>query len=158
MLLSKGHRHIAIVLPHDSYGGEKDSEQGLRDALNSSTDARISVLTHDESPEHLCSLVDDILAKPNAPTAFLVARSPHALAVTMHLMRRRRRVPGDVAVVTTDDHPILQSISPAIARYTLDEAQFARRLTLAARQLAESGILPANAIRLIPKFLPGETL
>ena len=56
------------------------------------------------------------------------------------------------------DDPILQSISPTLTRYTMDAEQFARRLTLAARQLTESGILPAHAIRLMPEFLPGETV
>ncbi len=158
LLLRKGHRHITLVLPQDAFGGEADSEQGLREAVYGSKNVTINVLSHDETPEHLCSLLDESLAQSNPPTAFLVARAKHSLAVTMHLLRRGLRIPQDVAIVSTDDDPILQSISPALTRYTMNTEQFARRLTLAARQLTESGMLPANAIRLMPKFLPGETV
>lgn len=158
LLLRKGHRNIALVLPQDAFGGEADSEQGLREAVNVSKNVTINVLSHNESAEHLCSLLDEALAQNNPPTAFLVARAKHSLAVTMHLLCRGLRIPKDIAIVSTDDDPILQSISPSLTRYTMDAELFARRLTLAARQLTESGMLPANAIRLMPEFLPGETV
>ena len=82
----------------------------------------------------------------------------HVLTVMMHLMRRGKRIPQDVAVISRDDDPFLQSTSPAVTRYAINPAQFARRVSLAARQLAETGTLPAHAIRLMPKFLPGETV
>lgn len=158
LLLRKGHRRIALILPKDAFGGEADSEQGLREAVGHSKNTVVNLLSHDESANHLCSLLDETLALPNPPTAFLVARAKHSLAVTVHLLRRGLRIPQDVAVVSTDDDPVLNSISPALTRYTMDAERFARRLTLAARQLTESGILPTHAIRLMPEFLPGETV
>jgi DNA-binding LacI/PurR family transcriptional regulator len=103
-------------------------------------------------------LLDEALRPPNPPTAFLVARPPHVLTVMMHLMRHGRRIPQDVAVISRDNDPFLESIAPLVARYAINQAQFARRLSMAARQLAETGTLPPHAIRLMPAFLPGETV
>ncbi len=75
LLLRKGHRHISLVLPKDAFGGEADSEQGLREAVDVSKNVVVNVLSHDETADHLCSLLDEALAQTNPPTAFLVARA-----------------------------------------------------------------------------------
>lgn len=159
MLLRKGHRRLALVLPQDAYGGDLVSEDGLREALTSMAEAsRLRVLRHDGTTAHLCSLLDAVLCSADPPTAFLVARPPHALTVMMHLVRRSKRIPQDVAVISRDNDPFLESSTPLIARYAINPAQLARRLFVAVRQLAETGSLSTHAIRLMPNFLPGETV
>lgn len=158
VLLRKGHRRIALVLPQGAYGGDADSEQGLREALEATPEARLRILSHDGTTAHLCSLLDAAMRSPNPPTAYVVARALHVLAVMMHLMRRGKRIPQDVAVISRDDDPFLQSTCPAVTRYAINPAQLARRVSMAARQLAETGTLEPKAIRLMPKYLPGETV
>jgi DNA-binding LacI/PurR family transcriptional regulator len=158
VLLRKRHMHIALVLPPGTYGGDVASEGGLRESLNTTPGAHLRVLRHDGTAAHLCALLDDAMCSPNSPTAFVVAHAVHVLTVMTHLMRRGKRIPQDVAVISRDDDPFLQSTSPAVTRYAINPAQFARRVSLAARQLAETGTLPAHAIRPMPKFLPGETV
>ena len=159
LLLRKGHRSIALVLPKDAYGGDLVSEEGLREALASAqAPIQLRVLRHDDVTPNLCKMLDQILLSPNPPTAFLVARSPCVLTVMMHLMRRGKRIPQDVAVISRDNDPFLQATAPIVARYMINPGQIARRLSMAARQLAETGTMPAHAIRLIPKFVPGETV
>jgi len=156
-LLRKGHRRICLVLPRDSFGGERERERGLREALATTPNACVEVLRHDGGAGHLCSLLDGSLAQKEPPTAFLVARAKHANAVMMHLLRRGHRIPEDLAVISADDDPFLEAVLPEVTRYTIDTEKFARRLSKAARQLIESGMLPASAIREMPEFLPGET-
>jgi DNA-binding LacI/PurR family transcriptional regulator len=160
MLLRKGHRRVALVLPQGATGGDADSEQGLREALASSSraDIHLRVLHHNGSTAHLCSLLDEALRLPDPPTAILVARAKHVLTVVMHLLRRGRRIPQDVAVISRDDDPFFQYATPTVARYAIDQTQFAHRLAMASRQLAETGALPAHAIRQMPEFIGGETL
>ena len=158
VLLRKGHRRIALVLPQNAQGGDMDSEQGMREALKGTPEAHLRILRHDGTTAHLCDLLDAVTHSPNQPTAFLVARALHSLTVMIHLMRRGKRIPQDLAVISRDDDPFLQSTSPAITRYTTNPAQFARRVSMAARQLAETGTLPAHAIRLMPEFIAGETV
>jgi DNA-binding LacI/PurR family transcriptional regulator len=157
-LLRRGHRRISLVLPRNAQGGDLDSERGVREALATHPEASLSVLRHDGTTAHLCALLDDALRSPHPPTAFLVARAIHVLTVMMHVMRRGKRIPQDVAVISRDDDPFLQSTSPAVARYATDAAQFARRVSTAALQLAETGTLPLHSIRFMPKFIPAATV
>ncbi len=158
VLLRKGHRRIALVLPQGERGGDADSEQGLREGLKGSPDAHLRVLSHDGTTAHLCTLLDAAMRSANPPTAYLVARALHVLTVMTHLMRRGKRIPQDVAVISRDDDPSLDSTCPAVTRYAINPAQLARRVSMLARQLAETGTLKPKAIRLMPKHLPGETV
>ncbi|HYF37856.1 MAG TPA: substrate-binding domain-containing protein [Prosthecobacter sp.] len=158
LLWRKGYRHVALVLHRDVYGGDVESEAGLRDALRSLAGTHLEVLRHDGTSAHVCALVDKALGSARSPTAFVVAGTMQVVTVMMHLARRGKRIPGDVAVICRDDDPFLQAAVPTVARYSTDRTAFARRLALAARQLAETGSLPAHAIRLMPKLLDGESL
>ena len=158
LLLRKGHRQLALVLPQDAYAGDVVSEEGFREALAASPEtARLRVLRHDGTTPHLCSLLDAALQSASPPTAFVVAPAVQVLTVMLHLLRRGRRIPQDAAVISRADDPVLQAATPVVARYAINPEQFARRLSTAVRQLAETGTLPAHAIRLMPAFLPGET-
>ena len=158
VLLRKGHQQIALVLPQDVYGGDADSELGLKELVATSKDAQMHVLRHDGSAEHICALMDEALCSKNAPTAFVVARAMHSLTVLVHLLNSGKRIPQDVAVISRDDDTFLEAVRPSVTRYANDAERYARRLSSAARQLAETGMLPANAIRLMPEFVPGETV
>ncbi len=157
VLLRKGHRRIALVLPQHAYGGDADSEQGLMDALASTPGAGLVPLRHNGSAAHICALLDGIMRSQGPPTAYVVARTPHVLTVMMHLMRRGKRIPEDVAVISRDDDPYLQSTSPIVTRYAISPDQLARRVVLAARQMTDTGALEPKAIRLMPEFIAGET-
>jgi DNA-binding LacI/PurR family transcriptional regulator len=157
-LLRKGHRSIAIILPKGIHGGDAESERGFREAVANWREPVFSrVLQQDGQVPSLCRLLDETLRLQNPPTAFVVARARPVLTVVTHLLRRRIRIPQDVAVISRDDDAFLQFATPAITRYAVDPPQFARRLTMAVRQLAEEGIRQARPIRLMPKFLAGET-
>lgn len=158
LLLGKGHRRIALCLPEGATGGEADSELGLREATAGSESARMSLIRHDGSALNLCALLDKILTSDIPPTAIIVARAVHVLTVITHLQRRGLQIPGDMAVISRDDESFLRHLTPTVARYTLAPTRFTRRLSRAARQLAETGSLPPRATRLIPKFVPGETV
>lgn len=157
LLLRRGHRHLAMVLPVSSTGGDLDSERGLRESLDGHANAMLTVLRH-RSKAHLCTLLDETLKSRSRPTAYLVARAVHALTVTMHLMRRGIRLPQDAVVLSRDDESFLWHASPSPARYTVDAEQFARRAAKAMRELAETGSLASRVIRMMPKLIEDETL
>lgn len=159
MLCGKGHRHIAFIRPAGDYGGDMQSEQGLREALGGSSHApSLQVIIHDGTAAHLCSLLDRALRSARPPTACVVARAIHVLTVLMHLLQRGKRIPQDMAVISRDDEAFLQHTVPAATRYAANTGQFARSVCKAARQLAEAGTLPPKAIRLMPRLIRGETL
>lgn len=158
VLLRRGHKRLALVLQQDAYDGDVDSERGFREAVNRHPGAKIRVLRHDGTAGHLCSLLDKVLRSPGAPTGYLVVRAVHALTVAMHLMRRKRRLPQDAAVLSRDDEAYLEHTSPSLSRYAINMDQFARKVCNAVCGLAATRTLPAHAVRLMPKFIPGETV
>ena len=157
LLWRKGHRQIGLVLTKNIYGGDIASEEGLREALKDMPGAHLHVLRHDNQASSLCALLDESMRSPRPPTAYLVGGSTHVLTVMMHLMRRGKRIPQDVSVISRDNDPILDATSPSVARYAIQPEQLATRIALAVRQLAETHTLPAHPIRLMPTFVPGDS-
>ena len=157
LLWRKGHRRIALVLAKGVYGGDIASEEGLRESLKDLPEAQLKVIRHNGTTAHLCTQIDESLRSAHPPTAYVVTRASYVLTLMMHLMRRGRRIPQDVAVISRDNDPILDSTSPSVARYATQPAQLANRIARAVRQLAETNILSSNVIRLMPTFVPGES-
>ncbi len=158
LLWRKGHRRIALVLPNSHLGGDIASETGLREALGQMGGASLKILHHDGTTSGICRVVDDSLKAPHPPTAYIVGRSAHILTVMMHLMRRGKRIPQDVAVLARDSDPTLECTSPKVSRYSSDPKQFAARLITALRQLAEHGATSTPTVRLMPNYVEGETV
>ena len=158
VLWRKGHRRLALVQLRDAYDGDVESERGFREALSKHADAQLSVLRHDGSAAHVCSLLDKALHSLSPPTGYLVVCARHALTVAMHLMRRKLRLPLDAAVLSNDDETYLQHTSPVLSRYAVNPDQFASKVAKAVRELVETGSLPPRAIRLMPEFIAGETV
>ncbi len=157
LLRRKGHRQVALVRPEGDYGGDLDSEAGLREAFTGAGAPALRVLRHNGSAAHLVARLDAMLKAPNAPTAFVVARAVHALTVVMHLQRLGKRLPQDVMVISRDDESFLQHAVPRITRYATSPTVFARKVSQAVRRIAEGGTLPRRALRLMPDLVPGET-
>lgn len=157
MLKQKGHKHIALLLPDSSHGGDVESEHGFHEAL-AATDASPLVLRHHESTTQLIEQLDDALRRKPVPTAFLVARSSHVLTVITHLLRLGHKLPRDFAVVSRDDDAFLDHVVPRITRYAADPTKFARRLSRLVLELGQTGHTSVKPVRLMPNLKRGETV
>jgi DNA-binding LacI/PurR family transcriptional regulator len=157
LFVGKGHRRIALLLPESQTAGDQASEIGFLEgaAKNKSTSA--CIVRHNETTEGLCRRVDSLVAGNNRVTAFLVARSAHALTAMTHLQRRGLQLPKDVALVSRDSDAFLDFVVPSVARYVCDPAMFARRVSRLVLQLMTEGTAPARQQLLTPEFFKGET-
>lgn len=158
LLRGKGHRSILLLLPRGNTVGESETEAGLREAMGEGEDAILQVIRHDGTAANLTNLLDKSLNSQDPPTCCVVARALHVLTVVTHLLRRGMRIPHDIAVISRDDEPFLDHLTPDVTRYAINPSRFTRRISLAARQLAEAGSLPPKSIRLIPQYRPGESV
>jgi len=160
VLVAGGCKHPALVLPRGNSGGDRDSETGFREAWqhSSAMTGDPVVVHHDGTVKGLCSQLDAALSKSPGADGFIVARSGHALTTLTHLTRRGVRVPQDVAVISRDDDTFLDFAVPTVARYASDPAQFARRLSRVATQLVQQGVSPNRSLRLMPRYVAGETV
>jgi DNA-binding LacI/PurR family transcriptional regulator len=159
-LRKHGHHSVALIRPELDFGGDVESEEGLREGLGGdSADAPfLHVLRHDGSRDKICALLNSVLKSRRPPTACVVARAAHVLTVMSFLMSRGLRIPEDMAVMARDDEPFLAHLVPDVTRYVVNGAQFASLVSKAVRQLAEGGTLPRRAVRLMPEYLRGGTL
>lgn len=156
MLMQKGHRRIALLLPGSSHGGDAESEHGFREASTTSAATPI-VIQHHEASEQVAEHLDVLLKRKPAPTAFVVARSIHTLTVITHLLRCGHKLPRDFAVVSRDDDAFLDHVVPRITRYSADTAKFAKRLSKLVLELAQTGRTSTTPVRLMPDLRRGET-
>jgi DNA-binding LacI/PurR family transcriptional regulator len=61
-------------------------------------------------------------------------------------------------VLSRDNDPILEATSPSVARYSIQPKQLATRIAQALRQLADSGTIENQNIRLMPEYLAGDSI
>lgn len=158
LLMRKGHLRLGLVLQEDIYDGDIESERGFSEAIRCHPSAQLRVLRHDGTTAGLCSLIDRVLRSPKPPTGYLVIRAAHALTVAMHLMRRKVRLPGDMAVLSRDDEAYLAHTSPILSRYAINVSQFARKICDAVGTLTTDHSQRPRAVRLMPEWIAGETV
>jgi len=130
----------------------------LESVIRSEPAASLRVVTHNGSAASVCAAIDKSLRYLPSLTAYVVCGAAHVLTVVMHLMRRGRRVPADISVVSRDGDQILESASPTLARYDTQPGKLASEACRAVRQLLESGVVSPRNVKLMPEFVPGESL
>ncbi|MBL9184314.1 MAG: substrate-binding domain-containing protein [Verrucomicrobiaceae bacterium] len=157
LLVKKGHRRITLLLPDSTHGGDAESELGYREGLSVSGTTP-AIVRHRESAADLVRCLDEALRGPMKPTAFLVARSMHALTVVSHLLRQGHRLPRDLAVVSRDDDAFLDHLVPKVTRYAANPARFARQLSKLVLEVAQTGRARPKPMRLMPDLVRGETV
>ncbi len=158
-LLRKGHRRIAFVVLDRNYAGDVASEQGLRDALAPRKEtATLIPLRHDGSTANICAVIDQSLRSSAPPSAYVVCNAAQVLTVMMHLLKRGKRIPEDVSVISRDNDPILETAVPPVARYDIQADKLAGSISQAFRQVVDTGTASPKTLRLTPTYAPGESV
>ncbi len=152
----RGHKNLALVLPSEGLVGDAESETGFVQGCRNHPAPMI--LRHDGTRENLVRRLECALRQKTPPTAFLVARAGHALTVLTFLMGQGTRFPEDCAVISRDNEPFLDFVTPSVARYRADRHAFARRLSRVILQMVRGGSIPPRPIRLIPNLVTGGTV
>jgi DNA-binding LacI/PurR family transcriptional regulator len=158
LFLSKGHRRLALLIPDGDLAGERESEDGFREATRQCVEqgGEALVVRHDCTREGICNRLDGLLRRTRPPTAFMVSRTPQVLAAVGHLHQRGLRLPQDVSLISRDEDFFLDHVVPTVARYGLDPMGLARAIARAVlKQLRGDGGVTCH--RFIPQFVPGET-
>lgn len=158
-LFARGCRQPALVVPQGDYAGDRESEAGFGEGLRRGRAHATAplVLRHDGSVAGLCAKLDSALRSKPRVDGLIVARAGHALTTLTALTQRGVRVPEEVALISRDDDAFLDLAVPRITRYTSDPAHFARKVSRAVLELAQQGFLAPRAVRLLPRFVSGET-
>ena len=99
----------------------------------------------------------DALFRLTPPTALIVDETAWFIAAMNHLLRLGLRVPDDVSMVSTDDHPTLHCCHPPVARIAWDSGPVIRRILKWAHNISHGR--PDIRQSLTPsRFIPGGTI
>lgn len=158
--LARGHRRLALLNPTPVLAGDLESEKGFKEGVQKTTacDVNVSIIRHNGTVGDICSKVDVLLKSSQPCTGFLVSRSQHVLTVMSYLMSRGLHFPKDVALISRDNDPFLASMTPSVARYSLNPSHFARAISNLVVSTVRSGVAGTKDTHMMPEFLSGQTL
>ncbi len=152
--LAKGHRHLAILRPDTKLAGDLQSVAGFQEGVGHD----VPCVQHDSTVRGICAALRRLFNAVPRPTGLFVFHAPHLLTALGWLQQAGLQVPRDVSVICRDHQPFLESVLPAPTRYELDAKAFARKLSRLVASLVASGFPRASQQRLLPTFVPGDTL
>jgi DNA-binding LacI/PurR family transcriptional regulator len=149
----EGHRRIAFLAPDSGLAGDLASEEGFREgcaATRKSDAGSALIVRHAGTAAHITARLAALFASPDRPTALLVAKPAHTLAVIAYLLKHGRRVPYDVSLIARDRE---QLFAETISHYHFDDETFAHRLSRLMLQLVDHGNLRPEPSLIFPRYV-----
>ncbi|HNQ89895.1 MAG TPA: substrate-binding domain-containing protein [Verrucomicrobiota bacterium] len=160
LFLARGHRQVAFLKVDTGLAGDEASEEGFLEGARGTRGPAIEavIARHDGSIKDICRQLSALLGRARRPTGLLVAKPENVLTVLGCLSRRGMRVPQDISVISRDDDPLLDHVLPTVARYSADSAAMARKVSKWVVSTVQTGVIRPREDRLMPQFVPGESL
>jgi DNA-binding LacI/PurR family transcriptional regulator len=149
----QGHRRMALLVPDSGLAGDLASEEGFREGGRSNPHLASNeplILRHAGTAASITARLKTAFELPQPPTALLVAKPVHALAVIAYLMRRGIKVPDSVSLICRDGDPLFDE---TICHYCFDEEAFAHRLSRLMLQLVDKGSLRPGPNLIFPRYV-----
>ena len=158
LLRRLGHspERIAYLGPEERLVGNVEAETGLLEGAEDGAKPHLHRVPVNDTGT-LVATVDRVLAEEN-PTALVIMRPMHALAVLGHLGRRGVDIPGRLSLLVLDDNPILRHAIPSPSRYVKNPQRFSTLLRRAIDSTLEDSGRQRGEARMIPELEQGETL
>ena len=161
LLLGKGHRNIALVVPHSGVAGYLVSEKGFNEAIaqhGRRDQIKSTIVRHNGTAQSITAKLDALFYSKHVPTALLVAKPLHVFIVIIYLLKHGLTVPGTVSFIARDYDHVFESVSPIISHYYLPNDTFARRCSQMMVRLINHGTLPTEPVLISPRYVAGETV
>ncbi|HEU5081239.1 MAG TPA: LacI family DNA-binding transcriptional regulator [Opitutaceae bacterium] len=160
VLLSAGHRRVALLNGRTGRAGDAESEAGFIAGVRESphSDAVPLVVHHEYSPASLSRALNRLLEISQPPTALLVSNAASYLTVISVLAQRGLRVPRDVSVISRDDEPFLSALVPTPGRYSVSPNAFAKKLLRPIMQVISGEAIMPRKTLILPQYVKGGSL
>lgn len=160
LLLARGHRRIALLMPDSNLAGDVESQSGFMEAAREapSGKADLKIIQHQRTVAHQCKVIDRLMKSSQRPTSIIVTHPNHALTTMGYLMKHQIHLPGQVSLISRDDDHFFSYVVPSVARYSVSTTLFCRKICRIALELVQSGSVSLHTHRLLPEFIQGETL
>lgn len=159
ILLSKGHRRLAMIAPSSLGPGDKASVEGFHEALESIPgNVAPKIVYHDGTSASLNKRVNTLFRSAHPPTALIVINPKCTLMVLVQLLRKGMLVPEKVSLIARDQDTIFNELTPNIAHYAFDVNTYTKRLARLILHLVDQRQLPLEPNLIFPQFVPGGTV
>jgi len=160
VLSGLGHRRMVFLTHKFPRAGDLESELGFVEGVKQSrrTDAEAIIMYHEDTVAGVGLVVRRILKMKPVPTALLILRSHYYLAVATRLMQKGVRIPEDISLVSRDNDFFLSFVAPTPTRYEVSPHTMAQTLLQIVLEVASGTVRSQRNLRLIPKFLRGESI
>ena len=155
-----GHRRIAVVVPDTLLAGDKASVEGFKAGArdHEKGELQAETISHDGTPAGIFRSIDRLMSFSPRPTGIFSAGGLQTVAVMTRLLQLGIRIPEEISVISRDDDPALDFVSPTTARYYRPPIKFARGVfRQIERQLAVPRSTHAPSL-IFPDFLPKATV
>ena len=157
---ARGHRRLVLLNPKSGLAGDLECERSFCDAAAKfqTGNSEALIAHHNGTPPDICARFNALLQRRPPPTGFLVSGPKYTVTALGFLIRRGLRLPNDAALIGRDDDSFMEYVVPTVARYATDPTLFARKVSRTVLRLMQGGDVPARDYRVMPRFVPGETL
>ncbi|HEX7350912.1 LacI family DNA-binding transcriptional regulator, partial [Brachybacterium sp.] len=120
-LIELGHRHLAFAGPVNSTDGVVAHRlAGLREAAAEAGIDTVRVLPADHEPRAAARVVEQLLGRPDQPSAVVAASDTLAAELVGELLDRGIDVPGQMSVIGFDDMAVSRWMRPQLTTVAQD--------------------------------------
>lgn len=160
-LVAKGHTRLVLLIPDSGLAGDLACEQSFLETaerLLRPQNGEALIAHHQGRPDSIVHRLATLTQRRPPPTGFLVTDTRYTLSALGYFLRQGLRLPNDVALISRDSDHFLEFVVPTLARYATNPTLFARRVSRVVLRLVEGGDMLPGDYRVMPRFVPGETL
>jgi DNA-binding LacI/PurR family transcriptional regulator len=154
-----GHTRVAVLTPPQPLAGDLACKEGFADYFaQSAPDVAVVEIAAGEKPKQLCTRLDGAMQLRARPTGIFSLRQNLTLTAWLHLLQLKFAVPGDVALLSRDSHPLVDAALPGLAHYSRPVDLLAGKVIRLAQALLISRAVSTEPVRVMPEFIAGGTL
>ena len=160
ILAARGRRRLALLMPRSGQAGNLQSERGFQEAGDRLTSSGVVTLVahHDGTPTGVCRKLDALMSGTSPIDGLVVAKPVHVVTTVTHLLRKGIKLPQQLALISRDHEPFMESIVPTVARYDRNPTLFAHKVSRLVLDLVREGRHTQHNYQLMPALVEGETL
>lgn len=159
-LLARGHKRLGLIRFRSHLAGDDCAFQGMVDGLMSHAEygalAAPQVLTHNFDVGRLTYELNQLFAKPDAPTGLLVVNFHHMVTVMTHLPSIGISIPEDVSIISLCHDEVLEYFSPKPTCYGCGEQLVMQQVRMVLGY--DSGACEDKGSLLIPEQIVGHSV
>lgn len=155
-----GHKRLAVFVRDSHLSGDQRTLEGFLAgaAGHPGGSLQVDAFVHEGSPAGVFRALGRLMKLQPRPTAIFSAGGLQTVAIMTRLFELGIRVPQEMSIISRDDDPALDFITPTPARYFRPSEKFARGVfRQIERQLKVREARPRTSL-IYPEFLPKATL